>query len=345
MISQKAFEANGGKEWAAKNPVGTGPFQLASCTKSVGINWKRFEGYWGGKPYLDGIQMNIIADQTVATFEFKSGNLDIFRPQETSNARSLQETGLYRVVTPPDGQIPALAGYAKDPTSPFAKVQVRQAMSYAIDVKQMNDSFGLGYWKVINQWAVPGTSGYSPEVDGYPYNVQKAKDLLTAAGYPSGFKTTLNFFNTSQTYIDEGAAIQNYLKAVGIDVTLNPLQRPAFADMASNGKGWSGIIRQQGYSNPDPLIKFAGTVASQEFVGIVLPQEVIDAYNAAITAPDPSAKQKLTWKFMSLTVDKYCLATYLYAQESPTVKSKNLHDDYYSEIPFFYMSPMAWLSK
>jgi peptide/nickel transport system substrate-binding protein len=345
MISQKSFEANGGKDWAQKNPVGTGPFQLTNWNKSVGLTWKRYDDYWGGKPYLDGIYSKIIADQTVATMDFKSGNIQIFRPQEMNNAKDIQNTGLYRVVTPPEGQIPALAGYAKDPASPFANVQVRQAMSYALDIQKLNDSFGLGYWKAINQWAVPGTPGYNPNVVGYPYNPQKAKDLLTAAGYPNGFKTTLNFFNTAQTYVDEAVAMQAYLKAVGIDVTLNPLQRPAFADMASNGKGWTGIIRQQGYSSPDPLIKFAGTVASQEFLGVALPQEVIDAYNAAIVAPDSASKQKLTWQFMALTTDKYCMATYLYAQESPTVKSRNLHDDLYSEVPYFYMSPKAWLSK
>ena len=57
MISEKAFEANGGKDWAIKNPVGTGPFQFVSWTKDVSVKWKRYDDYWGGKPYLDGIEM------------------------------------------------------------------------------------------------------------------------------------------------------------------------------------------------------------------------------------------------------------------------------------------------
>jgi len=75
-----------------------------------------------------------------------------------------------------------------------------------------------------------GLSGvpiYNPSVVGYPYNVQKAKDLLTKAGYSSGVNTTFNYWNISQINTDEATVIQNYLKVVGINVTLNAVQRPA----------------------------------------------------------------------------------------------------------------------
>jgi len=345
MISKQSFDANGGKDWATANLVGTGPFQLVSWTKSVGLNWKRFDGYWGGKPYIDAVQMKEYADQTTAMMDFQAGNIQILGLADPRNAQTLQASGKYNVVTPPEGQVPAMAGYAKDPASPFSKVEVRQAMSYALDTKTMADSYGLGFWQVDNQWAVPGSSGYNPNVVGYPYNPQKAKDLLAQAGYASGINTTLSFWALSQTYTDESVAMQSSWKAVGINVTLNPIQRPAFADAASAGKGWVGIIREQGYSSPDPLIKYAGTAAGAEFNGIALPQEFVDTYNQAIAAPDVKSKQQLTWQLMSLASDKYCMASYLYIQRIPTAKSKTLHDDLYQEYPYAYFSPKAWLSK
>jgi peptide/nickel transport system substrate-binding protein len=346
IISEKAFEANGGKDWAARNPVGTGPLQFVSMTKDVGIKWKRFDGYWGGKPYLDGIEMRRYADSTVALMDFKAGNLDILGTAVPKDAKSMQQQpDKYKVVVPPYGQVPALAGYATDPGSPFAKLEVRQAISYAIDVKTWSDSFGLGYWQVQNSWAVPGTSFYNSSIVGYPYNPDKSKALLTSAGITLPFKTTLNFYNTGQSIVDENVGLQSFLNAAGFDVTLNPLQRPAFADMASNGKGWSGIVRQQGFSSPDPLIKYAGVMAGQEFKGTFLPQELVDAYNQALIAPDLSTKQSLTKQFLALAVDKYCIATYLAVQASPIAKSTVLHDDLYGEDPFGYLSPMTWLSK
>jgi len=137
------------------------PISASSWTKTVGITWKRFDGYWGGKPYLDGVQMKEYADLTVALLDFKAGNLSMLRTQNPSDAKALQATGLYNIVTPVDGTSYGLIGFAKDP-SPFAKVEMRQAVAYAIDAKSMSDSLGVGYWQVTNQWAYPGSPYTTP---------------------------------------------------------------------------------------------------------------------------------------------------------------------------------------
>jgi peptide/nickel transport system substrate-binding protein len=203
---------------------------------------------------------------------------------------------------------------------------------------------GLGYWTVQNQWAVPGSWGYNPKVVGYPYNPAKAKELLVAAGYPNGFKTTLSFYSTTQMLTDECTAVQRYLKDVNIDCTLNPLQRPPFADIASLGKGWSGIVRMQGFSSPDPLLKYAGFAAGQEFAGAYLPQEFKDVYAKAVAAPDFATKQKLVHQLMKLATDKYCIAAHLYVQGQVIVKSKRVNDDLYGNLPYRYLSPKTWVS-
>ena len=77
----------------------------------------------------------------------------------------------------------SLAGNSKDPKSPFADIRVRRAISYAIDEKGLASAFGYGYYKPMNQWAAIGSWANSPAVVGYPYNPQKAKELLAQAGY------------------------------------------------------------------------------------------------------------------------------------------------------------------
>ncbi len=346
MISKQSFEENGGAEWAANNPVGTGPFKFVSATKDVGVTWERFDGYWAGKPYLDGIEQKRYGDDTVALMEFKSGNLNILGTLNARDAKTLEsEPDKYVVSVPPQGQVPALAGYALDPNSPFADLKVRQAMSYAVNVQEYNAAFGLGYWMPQNQWAVPGTWGYSNDVVAYPYNPEKAKELLAEAGYADGFDTVLNFFNTGQSIVDENVALQGYLTAVGIRATLNPLQRPAFSDMASNSKGWEGIVRQQGFSSPDPLIKYANVIAGNEFTGTYLNDEIRDLYDQAITAADFETKQQLTHELMEMLVDKYCIATYLSVNSSPIVRSTVVRDSGFGPTPYFYLSPFTWLDK
>jgi ABC-type transport system substrate-binding protein len=343
MISRKAFETHG-KEWCETNPVGTGPFQFVSRKKDMEIIWKRFDDYWDGKPYLDGIHNVVIKDPTVSMMAFKSGELDLLVPRGARNSKSLEREGKYTMVIRPMGQVPALAGYANDPNSPFSKLKVRQAMAYAVDVNAVAKAFGLGYWKVHNQWAVPGTWGYNNDIKGYPYNPEKAKQLLAEAGYPNGFKATFHFFNFGQDYVDEMTAIQVFLKAVGIEGTLDGMRRAGFAEMASLGKGWDGVLRLQGFSSPDPLVKYAGIAGRQEFLGIYLSDQFIDLYNKATMAADFATKQKLVHQVMKQSVDD-CMATHLYVKMAPVFKTKKLHDDMYGEVLYEYISPKAWLEK
>lgn len=343
MISQAAYEKNG-QTWCEKNPVGTGPFQFVSWQKDVGIKWKRFDAYWGGKPYLDGVEMNKISDPVADLMTFKTGgrHLILLDPKD---AKELEGEGKFNVVVPPEGQIAALAGNSKDPKSPFADIRVRQAISYAIDTKTLAESFGYGYFKALNQWARPGQWSYNSKVVGYSYNPKKAKQLLAAAGYPNGFKTNMYYYAMMPIYTDEMTAVQRYLKEVGIEAVLEGIQRPRFAEMASLAKGWDGIVRMQGFWRPDTLTQVVGWMAGNEFSEVARIPEITELYTRASMAPDFATKKKLTQQLMALWTDKYCLSTILPIQLLPIGKSKKLHDDLYGVVPNRYLSPKAWLSE
>ncbi len=345
MISPTAFEKHG-QAWCEKNPVGTGAWQFVSWEKDVGIKWKRFDGYWGGKPYLDGIEMQASSNYTADLMSFKTGGrlITVLDPKD---AKDLESDGRFIMVVPFEGQVGSLGGNSKDPKSPFADVRVRRALSYAIDQKGLASAFGYGYYKPMTQFAPPGAWSYNPGVVGYPYNPQKAKELLAQAGYPSGFKTVMHFYNLSPVYMDEMTAIQRYLKAVGIDAALDGVQRPRFAEMASLAKGWDGIIRMQGFGRPDVLAQMVGFASrgGVEFSEVVRPPEVLDLYTRATEAPDFATKKKLTQELMAAWTDKYCLSSFIPIEPLPIGKSKKIHDDLYGVVPNRYISPKAWLSE
>ncbi len=134
MVSEVSYNTNGGKTWADKHPVGTGPFKFVSWTPDVSIIYARNDNYWGGKPYLDQVQYLRISDPTTAQMSFTSGGIDIYGP-DPSIAKPLIDSGKYNWSVTPEGQVPAFAGYATDPNSPFSKLAVRQAMAYSIECK------------------------------------------------------------------------------------------------------------------------------------------------------------------------------------------------------------------
>ena len=109
-------------------------------------------------------------------------------------------------------------------------------------LKRLSKTILYGEAESANQWIYKGHWGYNPAVVGYPYNPEKAKKLLAEAGYPNGFKTKL-LYRTSPENDQIYTAVQGYLKAVGIDVELDPSQSGRYDQIALRGGKWEGLIQ------------------------------------------------------------------------------------------------------
>ena len=215
------------------NPVGTGPFKFVSFQNSVSLKYEKFNGYWQqGKPYLDTIEFSYVADANTALMAFKGGMGQYLFSANPKDAVDLQKAG-YTV----DGSLSSAMGVAFDSAnsgSPFADIRVRQAVCYAIDNAAIARNLGYGFMQPTNQqFTAPGTPGFNPDVKGYPYNPQKAKDLLAQAGYPNGFQTA--FIVSAVTNKDWGGAIQGYLKDVGINSEIQAVQPAAYTNFIRQG--------------------------------------------------------------------------------------------------------------
>ena len=75
MYSPTAIQTKG-EEWARSNPVGTGPYKFAEYRRDAYIKFTRFDGYWGGKPYLDGVEIRIVTDPMTASASMQAGEAD-----------------------------------------------------------------------------------------------------------------------------------------------------------------------------------------------------------------------------------------------------------------------------
>jgi peptide/nickel transport system substrate-binding protein len=303
MISPAAYQKNG-DAWAQKNPVGTGPFQIASWQKDVKQVYKKFNSYWQeGKPYLDEIDWVLIQDPLTKVASLQSGEVDVITEVDFPSAKKLESDGKYTVAR----ATPAFLGIASDSKnadSPFSKLQVRQALDFAIDKKSISDSVALGYWKPANQLAIPGSKAENAYVNSSStYNVQKAKQLLDAAGFSAGFKCTLYMANVPP-YSLLFPAVQNYLKAVNIDATLQAIDSAGYVQTVMMG-GWknglTGIATQSG----DAVKMLAGTYDpnSIRWGSKYIPPELADTVNKASSATDDASRTTLSQQAEKLAYD------------------------------------------
>jgi oligopeptide transport system substrate-binding protein len=116
----------------------------------------------------------------------------------------------------------------------FKNVLVRQAINYAVSKQQLIARFnnrGLPATQVLP----PGMPGYEKNLKGYPYNLQKARQLLKRAGYAKGFSVTY-WTPTDTDYLDPAEVIQSDLARVGIKVTLKTMTLGAYETALSANK-------------------------------------------------------------------------------------------------------------
>jgi ABC-type transport system substrate-binding protein len=235
MISKVSFDKNGldGTRW---NPVGTGPFIFVSYEKDVRMTFKRNPNYWDtGKPYIDGLVVSVIPDATVRKLAFIKG--DTQRTTASGlDAQEMQKSG-YEMISEPAGTY-TLIPDSKTSTSPWSNVNVRAAASYSLDRESLAKALGYGYCQAAYQVYPSFTQTAIPGLIKQAYSTSKAKDLLTQAGYPNGFKTSIHPFSVIPT--DYTTAVASMLNAVGIVVDIDKATSAKYTDLRYNG--WDGLM-------------------------------------------------------------------------------------------------------
>ena len=221
-------------------PVGTGAFKVKEWVHGEGIYTEKYEDYWQGTPYLDGVNFVVYASTATQQAALEVGDIDVMNLSgDVVTAEALKAEGytLTNAAIPATGYTLCFNSIAE---GPLTDVRVRQAICYAIDTEEICSSLlGDGeYGTESTQWAVPSSAEYNDEVTGFEYDVDKAKELLAEAGYADGFELTISYqvgdFPKSVAQI-----MQAELEQVGIKVTLNQVEVANYANYLGE---WDGIL-------------------------------------------------------------------------------------------------------
>ena len=225
----------------ATAPVGTGPFKFVSRTAQDSIVLERFDGYWGTPAQLDKVTFRIIENADSLVMSLQSGAIDMFAHLTSTQAAQLGDD--FQVLEGTMNLVQAL--YLNNAEAPFDDVRVRQALCYAIDRQQILDLAFDGYGTLLGSSMYPAFSKYFDDelTNYYTYNTEKAKELLTEAGYPNGFDMTITVPSNYQSHMDTAQVIVEQLKAVGINATIQPVTWESWVqDTYSNRQFQSTVV-------------------------------------------------------------------------------------------------------
>jgi peptide/nickel transport system substrate-binding protein len=355
MISPTAWQKAGATDKerddnSSANPVGTGPFMLSSWQKTVKIAFKKNPTYWQqGKPYLDGININLIVDPLVAMASYKSKEQDQIFLVTPKNAADLKAAGANIVALNTGLGLQQTSVWYNSilPDSPFAKLQVRQAVSYAVDAKQIVSSLFYGYATPINQWAVPTSQYANPDFKGYPYDPNKAKALLAEAGYPN--LSTKMLVSNNPDNINIATALQSMFKAAGMNVEIDAVDDAKYRNLTSPGGSFTQMCLASQRANSDPAIIFPRNLSDSGVImnkTIIHPAEIEKLLVDAKLAPDNDAKKKVIWNLQKVVFGDYCIFTPLWVPSGLAAKQPYCKGDGIMEIEYTQWTPeTAWLDK
>lgn len=226
------------------NPVGTGPFKFVKWDVDRELEMAKNDNYWeknkAGKTavYIDGIKVSFIKSSETAFLDFQQGKFDYYDPspevlsQITDDNGKLKPEYDFELVKQPWLNTVYL-GVQLDKNVPGGKSNVlsdnkklRQAIGYAVDrekiIRYVLKSRGT---PGVNGPIPPGMPGYDKDLKGYSFDKEKAKQLLSEAGYPDGKGLTLKLtVSNDDTQKLIGESVQAQLKDLGIDAQLDFMQ-------------------------------------------------------------------------------------------------------------------------
>jgi glutathione transport system substrate-binding protein len=221
IISPAAIKK--GEAYIARNPVGTGPFKFVSWAPGREIIVERNPNFWeAGQPRVDRIVFKLIPEDASRVAMLLSGEAQFVYPVPGVQAEAVTRNPGISVEK---GW--SIYGYyvaLNTQRGPFRNLAVRQALNYAVDKNVIVKVVLRGFGRPLDAPMEPGAANYSQvHAGGCPYDVAKAKALLSEGGYPNGFTTVLWLANSTQTQ-RLGEAIQQMLGQVGVKVQLQPME-------------------------------------------------------------------------------------------------------------------------
>jgi peptide/nickel transport system substrate-binding protein len=213
--------------------VGTGPFVLKSYTPKVGASFTRNEKYWGTKALPAGTEFTFYSDQTPENLALTSGTIDVLASFAVSGGEEILAPGAYNVIRLKSSAHRELS--MRCDQAPFTDSRVRQAIALTLNRPEIVQALFKGYADVGNDSPfAPVFPSTNTSVAQRKQNIAQAKSLLSAAGHPSGFSTSLITEQLSEIP-DYAQIVVSAAKEIGVDINLTVESSAAYYGKATFG--------------------------------------------------------------------------------------------------------------
>jgi peptide/nickel transport system substrate-binding protein len=213
----------GTAESQRSDPIGTGPFRFVEWVAGSEVRLERFEDFYiDGVPYLDAVTFRIIGDPNARFAALQAGDIDMIGVALSPEA-AIQADAAPNLKVTTGSNTTEITMALNNAVEPLDNPMVRQAITHAIDKRAIVEGANFGFGTVIGTHATP-VEPYWIDIEPYPYDPERARELLAEAGYGDGLSLRFELpepYNIERT---AGQVIAQQLSEVGIDVDLSVVE-------------------------------------------------------------------------------------------------------------------------
>lgn len=213
-------------------PIGTGPYKVTRFNQSTGAYLTAFDQYYAGKPAIKHIQFDTFSSGTSLVSDLRSGLVDGILANNFADLKAIAHNRHFYEQRLEQGVWDLMVNCAKPP---FNNINVRQALSYSMNRKEIANAAFFGFEKPVSTpFFSPASLGYVKDlVDAQSFDLSKAKSLLDSAGVSN---LTITFpFPTAYPTIQTLAEVwQSDLTQIGVNLQIQPVDTPLWESLPQN---------------------------------------------------------------------------------------------------------------
>ncbi len=343
-------------EFNKQHPVGTGPYKLKEYRPGEYLVLERYDGYHGGRPYLDQIVIKIIPNTNAAVAQMRAGKLDFL----TIPAQALRAVRGDPNIDVLFFNLPRYDFIAPNQNlKMFQDKRVRQALAYGLNRIAMMQVATEGYALQAVGPIPPNSEYFNKKLKPYPYDPDHAKALLREAGWADtgtdgilekdlgdGRRTPLRFkmtyFGGAPEWEGQAAIAKENWRAIGADVVLDPVEQAQLQYARVIPRSYETIISAWiTLDDPDVLNYFhSSTAMAGPNYGVWRNPDADRLLEQGQGERDPAKRREIYAKFQELVRDEEPIIFTFHPREI-NVKTKRLQ----GILPSHFRNNIYWLHK
>ncbi|MEA2526947.1 MAG: peptide/nickel transport system substrate-binding protein [Thermomicrobiales bacterium] len=227
IVSPQAM-ANGVDEFV-KQPIGTGPYKFVDWVPDDHVRVEANESYWGGAPTIKEVVWRVMPEASTRVAALQAGEIQVLKDLPSDQYDIVDEADGIRATEVRSVRTPYLRFFPDSPQGggePFKDKRVRQAFNYAINIDSIITNLLGGHAERMATTMTPEMFGYDPAIQPYAYDLEKAKQLMTEAGFADGFEITFETWSAGPAPkpVELAQAVAADLAKINVKATVKPVE-------------------------------------------------------------------------------------------------------------------------